>query len=77
MLSEVDLKSLVENSLIMVKEKAMKNRINIEKDIDQIPDVVIADDRKFKQIMFNLISNAVKFTPDQGTISIKAGICDL
>jgi signal transduction histidine kinase len=33
---------------------------------------IVADETKFKQIMYNLLSNAVKFTPQGGSIGITA-----
>jgi signal transduction histidine kinase len=33
---------------------------------------IVADERKFKQIVLNLLSNAVKFTPDNGRIDVTA-----
>ena len=66
----VELRPLLENSLTMVKEKAMKNGITLTHDINGIPDTIIADERKLKQIIYNLLSNAVKFTPPNGEVSI-------
>ncbi len=71
-LKKVNLKLLLENSLIMVKEKALKHGIQISLDMDAIPVEVDVDERKFKQIIYNLLSNAVKFTPDKGTIAVSA-----
>lgn len=34
--------------------------------------VVWTDHRKFQQIIFNFLSNAVKFTPDDGTVTLRA-----
>ena len=70
--SEVDIKNLLESSLIMIKERAMKQVINISTDIEGIPETVTADIRKLKQILYNLLSNAVKFTPYGGSITLGA-----
>ncbi len=70
--SDIDLKSLLESSLLMIKEKAMKHRIHLSTDIDGIPETIKADERKLKQIIYNLLSNAVKFTPDGGEIRLAA-----
>jgi signal transduction histidine kinase len=70
--SEVDIKNLLESSLIMIKEKAMKQVINISTDIEDIPEIVTVDIRKLKQILYNLLSNAVKFTPYGGSITLGA-----
>ena len=73
-LSKVSLKSLLENSLVMIKEKSLKHGINLDLHIpDELSDLEIqADERKLKQVMFNFLSNAVKFTPDSGTIQVEA-----
>lgn len=70
--SNVNLPKLLENSLIMVKEKAMKHSIQLHLDINGVTKDIFADERKLKQIMYNLLSNAVKFTPEGGRISVIA-----
>ena len=70
--TDVNLKMLLENSLVMIKEKAMKHSINLVTNMDGIPETISADERKLKQIMYNLLSNAVKFTPDGGSITLAA-----
>lgn len=75
-LSDVILKMILENSLVMIKEKAMKHSIKLSTHIDGIPETIRADERKFKQIMYNLMSNAVKFTPDGGEIRLTADLAD-
>jgi len=69
-LSEFELAPVLEGSLGMVREKAIKHGINLETDIDAGIGRVVADERKIKQILFNLLSNAVKFTPDGGTVRL-------
>ena len=70
--TKVYLSDLLTNSLIMIKEKAVKNGIEISSELDGIPDHVTADERMLKQILYNLLSNAVKFTPDGGHIDLAA-----
>jgi signal transduction histidine kinase len=74
--STVDLGVLLENSMIMVKEKALKHGINLSNEINGIPESIEADERKLKQIMYNLMSNAVKFAPEGGKVSLSAQTCN-
>ncbi|MCP4624911.1 MAG: DUF3365 domain-containing protein [bacterium] len=72
--SRVNLKGFLENSLTVIKERAVKHGISLSL---QVPDdleglEISADKRKLKQIMFNLLSNAAKFTPDGGEIRVEA-----
>ena len=69
---DVNLKIILENSLIMIKEKAMKHNIHLSTDINDIPEIIEVDERKIKQILYNLLSNAVKFTPEGGKIHLAA-----
>ena len=63
---------LLENSLVMVKEKGLKHGIALNLDVHNAPPTIRADQRKFKQILYNLLSNAVKFTPDGGNVRLSA-----
>jgi len=70
--ADLKLQTLLGNSLMMVKEKAMKDGIELLTDINGIPVTIKADERKMKQIMYNLLSNAVKFTPKYGSVKLSA-----
>jgi signal transduction histidine kinase len=70
--STVRLTDMVKRSLIIIKEKAAKHRISVKLELQDAPEILIADERKLKQILYNLLSNAIKFTPDKGTIILRA-----
>ncbi|MDO8281819.1 MAG: ATP-binding protein [Thermodesulfovibrionia bacterium] len=70
--SAFDLRALIERSLVMFKEKAMKHGIKMTSDIDENIGNITADERKIKQVIFNLLSNAMKFTPDGGSVHVSA-----
>lgn len=71
-LKEVNPKVLIEQSMLMVKEKTLMHGIELSVEIGDIPHSIQADERKLKQIIYNLLSNAVKFTPAGGRIQVRA-----
>jgi signal transduction histidine kinase len=68
------LRALLEGSVVMVREKAMKHGIRMSTDLDGVPEIWTGDERKVKQILYNLLSNAVKFTREGGTVTLSARI---
>lgn len=66
------MKLVIDEVTMVVRPLADRKLIKIENMVN--PDVAefVADKVKFKQILYNLISNAIKFTPDEGRVSIKA-----
>jgi PAS domain S-box-containing protein len=71
-LSGFHLGEILEVNLAMFKEKAIKHKLDLSLEVEEGIENIIADAAKIKQIMFNLLGNAVKFTPEGGSVTVKA-----
>jgi PAS domain S-box-containing protein len=70
-LTEVNIESVCQASLRLVKEAAQKKRLKLSCSFDSQVSAVRADERRLKQILVNLLSNAVKFTSEGGGIGLE------
>jgi len=73
---DFDLPQAIDNALILVRERAMRRGIALERWIDPRLGQTKGDERKVKQVLLNLLSNAVKFTPEGGRIDVRATLSD-
>jgi signal transduction histidine kinase/ActR/RegA family two-component response regulator len=64
--------SALEYTLAMVRERAAAHAITISVEIADDVGEIEADELRFKQVVLNLLHNAVKFTPDGGSVSLRA-----
>jgi len=62
----------VGNAMTLIRERAQRHGIALGTTIGDDVEEVTADERKFKQILLNLLTNAVKFTPDGGRVDVFA-----
>ncbi|GFO96151.1 multi-sensor signal transduction histidinekinase [groundwater metagenome] len=63
----------INETLYLIKEKAAKHNVTIKKEYSPQLDSIQADQQRFKQILINLLDNAVKFSkPEGGTVTITA-----
>jgi signal transduction histidine kinase len=69
-LEKLNLISQLDNCLKMLREKTLKKNIGVHFENNGCPKHVWADETKFKQILYNILSNAEKFTPRGGQIKI-------
>jgi signal transduction histidine kinase len=66
----------IENALLLIRERASRHGIKLERIIDDRLGDFTGDERKVKQVLVNLLANAVKFTPEGGCIKVEARLGD-
>ena len=62
----LSLPELLEQGLALVRERAVRQRLTVALDVAPRSAMVWADEIKLKQVVVNLLTNAVKFTPEGG-----------
>ncbi|RMS53257.1 Signal transduction histidine kinase [Pseudomonas amygdali pv. photiniae] len=69
-LEPVDLDELLSNSLLIVREQAALQRIQLKLETEADFGLLELDRRKTKQIVYNLLANAVKFSEPGGWVTL-------
>ncbi len=75
-LSQVDIVDLIDECVRMLSGRAVESGITIKLSKPESLPVSNADRRALKQAILNILTNAVKFTPRNGHVSISAGFAD-
>lgn len=68
----VDISDVIHSIEILVRGRAERGGVKLDSEIGQLLPPMRADQRKLKQILINLVSNAVKFTEPGGTVTQRA-----
>jgi signal transduction histidine kinase len=71
-LEPFNLPSAIESAITLVRERTSRHGITLSLSGGERPSEFVADERKFRQILLNLLSNAVEFTPDGGQVRVDA-----
>jgi signal transduction histidine kinase len=65
-----DLHDLIEKMILLISPQSKSKNIRVRRQFDETVELVWMDSEKMKQIILNLLSNAVEFTPNDGNIQV-------
>jgi signal transduction histidine kinase len=70
--SSFSLPDVLRNSVALMRERATRQGITLSLEMDPSIDSIDADERLVKQVLFNLLSNALNFTDRDGHVQVVA-----
>jgi len=73
-LEPVDIAAMVEEVRALTAEWAQRERVDLAVRCEPEVGAIVADERRVKQVLLNLVANAIKFTPPGGRIELSAEI---
>jgi signal transduction histidine kinase len=68
--SQFSVSAAIDNAMILIRERALRQGVSVSALVAEDVDTVFADERKFKQVLINLLTNAVKFTYPNGWVKV-------
>lgn len=69
-LVETDVTKILRQCLGIIAPRAAESKVDLLENMLGTNYVILADGKRFKQVVLNLLSNAVKFTPEGGSVSV-------
>jgi len=67
----VVLEAVISEVTGLLRTMALQKRIRVTVAVDRSIETVVIDPARFKQVLYNYLSNALKFTPDGGAITVR------
>ncbi|HEY9646075.1 MAG TPA: response regulator [Chroococcidiopsis sp.] len=74
LLTPTEVHRLCDASLLFIKQHAHDKQLSVHKHLPDGLDPVVLDERRIRQVLINLLTNAVKFTPPGGQINLHVGV---
>lgn len=71
---DVVISPLIQDAIRLVQVRVDAGKLKIMSEIDSGLSAVRGNERRLKQILLNLMSNAIKFTPEGGQVSLQSGL---
>jgi signal transduction histidine kinase len=71
-LERTSLREALEHGIGMIGERAARQGVSLRLEIADDVDIIVADRLRLKQVLLNLLTNAVKFTPSGGSVEARA-----
>src|SRR5580658_892433 len=72
----ISLQELVQGAVAMLRPTADEKKIGLEMGVDQRLPLVHADPGRVLEVLINLLDNAIKFTPPEGSVMVKSSMVD-
>lgn len=69
-LSEVDVAATVEAAVEGLKDRLAESRINLRTNVPDNIGSMVADEKRLRQVLYNLISNAVRYSEEEGVVDV-------
>lgn len=70
----VELGQLIENALNTCRPEIEAKRLRLVRDVANPREVLLVDEARITQVLWNLLKNAVKFTPEDGLIAVRSRV---
>lgn len=70
--SFVNLHELVRNTVELCTKEMQAKKLHVELMLNAVADVILCDPARIQQVLWNLLRNSIKFTPEQGLITISS-----